>query len=240
MPQRRTEDVVRVVMTDHKIQRKPSLGLLTPRQEVAETDANAYQGPVTPYYPPNPEDEMANAVAQVRAGSNLREGLSKLAALRSDRAEFYYELAEAHWKMRDAAGAFAAYESCLERNATFLPCLRAYGMALSSVGDAAKGAAVLERALAVAPRDARASHDLGLNLLGQGRAAEAVTHLRAASESDPDVAETHNALASALYETGDVAGAEREFREAIRVEPTYTMARQNLARLLAERGRAGQ
>ena len=61
--------------------------------------------------------------------------------------------------------------------------------------------------------------------------------MRQALEVDPDVAETHNALASALYETGDAAGAERAFREAIRVRPDYALARENLARLLAESGR---
>lgn len=236
MPQRRTDDVVHVAMTDHKIQRTPVAGLLAARREIAETPANAYQGPVIPYYPPQPSDEITTAVAAVRAGSYLREGLPKLAALRSDRAEFYYELAEAYWKTRDATNAFRAYELCLQRDSSFLPCLRAYGMALSSAGDAVQGARILERALAVAPRDARALHDLGLNLMMQGRAADAIVRLRLAIESDPDVAETHNALASALYETGDAAGAEREFREAIRVQPDYAMARQNLARFLAERG----
>ena len=51
MPKRRTEDVVHVVMTDHRIQRKrPYRDLLAPLREKTDEE-QIYRGEVVPYYP---------------------------------------------------------------------------------------------------------------------------------------------------------------------------------------------
>ena len=52
MPRRRTEDAVRVVMTDHFIQRvRPGRDLTAPRLEAATLAAKHYPGEVALYYP---------------------------------------------------------------------------------------------------------------------------------------------------------------------------------------------
>ncbi len=52
MPERRTEDVVHAVVTDHFIQRRlPTRDLLAELPERHLTDAEDYHGKVVPYYP---------------------------------------------------------------------------------------------------------------------------------------------------------------------------------------------
>ena len=104
MPKRRTQDVVRAVMTDHYIQRRPPPGdLLALISEREEFDRNQYRGEVVPYYPSplpqTPSNALYLAVAQVTQKSNLKAGLPRLAAeiekQKPARPEFYVELGEA-------------------------------------------------------------------------------------------------------------------------------------------------
>jgi len=60
------------------------------------------------------------------------------------------------------------------------------------------------------PDDAGFHRALGMVLAEQGRHAEAVASLRRSLELDPANVFTHDALAAALFESGDVAGAARE------------------------------
>jgi protein O-mannosyl-transferase len=56
-------------------------------------------------------------------------------------------------------------------------------------------------------------------------------------EVQPQSAIAHNGLASALARKGDVAGAESEWRETLRLKPDFIWARITLGTLLAQRGR---
>ena len=80
MPKRRTEDVVHVVMTDHRIQRHaPAGNALAEIPERHETSETAYRGSVELYYPrslPKPEDELYVASAQVLEAANLSQGIA--------------------------------------------------------------------------------------------------------------------------------------------------------------------
>ena len=243
MPQRRTDDVVHVVMTDHLIQR-PNAGraLLAAKREVRQT---AYKGEVVPYYPPglprSREDELDIAVAQVKAGSNLAAGIPRLAALlapgRAHSARHSFELAEALRRAGIARDSLRWYERTMAKSPSFMPGLRSYGMALAETGNLLAAEETLRKALGLNPDDPRTLHNLGLTLLRSGRFREAVRSLRRSAELQPDAPTTQNALASALYESGNPGGAENAFREAVRLQPDYNLARMNLARLLEANGR---
>lgn len=56
----------------------------------------------------------------------------------------------------------------------------------------------------------------------------------------PDSPSSWTNLAVLRADAGDVAGAERDLRAALRVEPRFTPARQNLAILLAQQGRRAE
>lgn len=249
MPQRRTDDVIHVVMTDHFIRsHQPTRDLVAPRTEVAEGPDNAYQGEVVLYYPSElprtPENELDLAVAQVEAGANLKNGLPRLRraveAYKPVGHHYYFELAEAYFQAGNLEEAFAWWKETLRRKPDFLPALRNYGKELAKAGQFELGIKVLQRVLAIREGDPRALYDIALAYFLNGDSARGITILKRALLADPEDPQAHNLLATQLYAAGDGSGAEREFQQAIRWNPRHAAAHANLASLLAEQGRLDQ
>jgi serine/threonine-protein kinase len=99
-------------------------------------------------------------------------------------------------------------------------------------GEAAR--ALLHDAQQHHPEDFWINYQLGY-LLQDQRPQEAVGFLRAAVASRPDSSQAHTMLGRALREAGDTDGAISAFRNAIRLNPNRTGAR-DLASALAPRG----
>jgi tetratricopeptide (TPR) repeat protein len=77
----------------------------------------------------------------------------------------------------------------------------------------------------------------GAEALGQRRWNDAVVALRQALQLAPDNASTHLNLGTALFETGDAAGAVAEFREATRQSPGLAKAHYGIAIVSEAAGR---
>ncbi len=249
MPQRRTDDVIHVVMTDHFIRtRQPERNLLAPRKEIIEGPGSGYQGEVVLSYPPTlpatPENELDLAVAQVEAGANLEDGLPRLRraveTYRPRSHHYYYELAEASFKAGNLEEAFDWWEETIRRKPDFLPALRNYGKELAEAGRSDRSLEILQRALAIREGDPRSLHGMALAYFLQGDSAEGLSALRKALAADPDDPQAHDLLGTQLYQAGDISGAEKEFRHAIRWNPRHPTAHGDLASLLDEQGRLDQ
>lgn len=245
MPQRRTEDVVHVVMTDHYIQRhKPAGDLLAPLAERHDADRTAYRGEVALLYPPRlpatPETELYLAAAQVADSANFPAGIPRLEkalrAYRPPQPEFYFELANAYSKTNQSAKALPYYEEALRRKPGFLAAQRNYAAALSKLGRLDAAARVLETAVARAPEDAAALNALGAAYLHLGRLDQAVTTLGRALGADPDLPEIYVNLGTALAQKGDPAAAIDALENALRVGPEFAAAHNNLGSILHGRG----
>jgi predicted CXXCH cytochrome family protein len=244
MPKRRTEDVVHVAMTDHYIQRrKPAGDLLAPREEIRPTDANAYHGPVTLYYPrslPKPEDELYLAIAQVSEKSNLGEGIPSLAAAiekyHPANAEYYLPLGDALRSGGRIEQAVPMYEEAARQEPHNPAALERQAQALMGVKQFARAEQVFTQALDLAP-NAGVWVQVGVARLQQGRTADALAALEKAIALDPDLAEAYNSIGAIGLETGDPSRAETALRNAIRIQPNYAEAHNNLANLLAAAGK---
>jgi TolB-like protein/Flp pilus assembly protein TadD/predicted Ser/Thr protein kinase len=104
-----------------------------------------------------------------------------------------------------------------------------------------------EQAVALDPAYARAYSGLAdthMLLAGYGLVPRAEGHeqsarfARQALQLDDTLAEAHTSLAAALAaHQGDIAAAEREFRRAIELNPSYALAHQWLSALLSGKGR---
>jgi predicted CXXCH cytochrome family protein len=249
MPRRRTEDAVRVVMTDHFIQRmRPARDLTAPLDEAATLAASHYQGEVVLYYPPalppTPESELYLALAQVQQGANLRAGIPRLQKAIENHpsvpTEFYYELARAHAKAGSPAEVIRWSEAALARDATFAPALKELAGAATALGQWDRAIDVLRRAVTLRPNDAHAMADLGNVYLQRQLAAEAVVILEQALALDASLPAAHNTLGLAALTQGNDRRAEQEFREALRLQPDLAEAHHNLANLLASRQGYGE
>ncbi len=246
MPKRRTEDVVHVIATDHFIQRRrPAGDLLAEIPERQETGARAYRGPGVLYYPEKlphtPENELLLAVAQVKQGSNLVNGVAQLTAAiqkyAPQRPEYYLELAQALENNHDLTKALPLYRESLRRSPQWAAGLEKFGTALRHAGQYPESADVLMRAAAVDPDSALTWHELGLTYRALGKTAGSMAAFSKAIEIDPDLPEAHNNLGILWLTQGDTARAEAAFREAIRIQPDYADAHGNLANLLGGAGR---
>src|SRR5262249_52049351 len=110
---------------------------------------------------------------QVVDKSNLAGGISRLAQAierhAPERAEFYFQLAEAWRSSGRLARALPLYREALRRNPQFAVGLRALGSALRRSGQHAEAVEVLKRSAAVAPDNATTRHELGLAYQAQNK-----------------------------------------------------------------------
>jgi len=243
MPKRRTEDVIHVVVTDHKIQRPPArpAGLLAARSERHEQmGSTSYQGEVAPYYPAKPENDLYPALAQVAHQSNRKTGIARLeAALRQHNPAhpaYYLQMAEAYHSAGEPAKATPFYDQALSKDPDFLPALRAKGASQLRAGQFADAQATLERTSQKYPNDSLVWLELARVYRQQGKRNEALTAARKAVENEPELVDAQLLLGSILLESSDRSGAEAAFLQAIREQPDNADAHGNLANVLIARG----
>jgi Tfp pilus assembly protein PilF len=93
-----------------------------------------------------------------------------------------------------------------------------------------------EKALALAPKEARAHNGLGVALMETGKPEEAIAHYRQALALDPQYAEACNNLGDAFARQEKIKDAISQFEKAVELSPHYTVARANLGLLLARTG----
>ena len=246
MPKRRTEDVVHAVMTDHLIQRRPrpAKDLLAHRQELPDTSAYTYRGPVKPYLLDRPsatsDDQLYGAAAQVIDSTNLQAGIPALAELLRTRhpnqPNFFIELGDAMRHTGDDSGAIAAYRQALELDPLSSRAQRRLGVALGSVGQTDEALAVLHTAIQHEPDNALLWYELALIESKCGNSMKAIEDLRKALELKPDFADAQNNLGSLLAQVGDTSAGEIAFRAALTINPYDAGTRANLGRLLGGQG----
>jgi predicted CXXCH cytochrome family protein len=245
MPKRRTDDGIHIVMTDHRIARRPPAGnLLAEKSERAEAAGDSYQGEVVPYYPAKPpataDNQLLIAVAQIREQSNLKGGLPLLASriekYHPEKPGYYAELGQGYLASGDTASAIKYFEEAAKREPESSQRLIQWGDALTQAGQWALAEEKLRRATELMPDDPRAWGRLGWALWQQNKAGEARTTLEKAISLGPEVPELHNNLGLVMWGTGDRAGAEKQFRLALRIEPGIAEWRLNLGRALASQG----
>ena len=95
---------------------------------------------------------------------------------------------------------------------------------------------LFQHAVSVTERNYLALHNLGNYLMDvPGRLPEAITHLRAALQIEPNSLKAHTDLATALSRTPDrLSEAIAEYRAALRIEPNSAIPHNNLANTLSK------
>jgi len=242
MTQRRTDDVVHAVMTDHLIQRHApaSNEALAPRGEAT----TRYEGPVRRYLLdreiPHTYDALYDAVAQVIDKSSVAQGTPELAKLLAERKptapNFYIELGDAQHQQGDLKAAIESYRQALSLDPQSSRAARRLGVALGSRGQMAEALQVLGNAITRDPQNELLLYERAQIERRSGDLTSAVADLRKALVLKPDYAEALNNLGSMLAQSSDTTGAESSFRKALAVNPYDAEARANLGRLLTAKG----
>lgn len=93
--------------------------------------------------------------------------------------------------------------------------------------------ALLKHLLRLAPDDAQAHQQLGMQLVSEGRCQEAIAHMHEAARLDqenPGLSAYY--LGYASHRAGDLDAAIRHFRNAVELDPGFVLALQKLAQVL--------
>ena len=149
------------------------------------------------------------------------------------------------FKAGETGPAVAQFRKALELNADSPEAHLRLGFLLYHVkGQHAKGLAHLERALQLAPHDARVQYDVGMTLLHRRRVAEAARHLAEAVRRAPggidaqyNPIDMRSNLARALLILGRATEAVRYLRHAARLAPDNAAVHYRLAIALAACGK---
>jgi Tfp pilus assembly protein PilF len=239
MPERRTEDVVQVVMTDHRIQ-LPSSGA-DPLAARAEHDpvlvgASFLRGEEAPS---GRLGELYRAIGVLRIGG--REALPRLASLLaaepSAEAEPWLRLAVGQLQARSYADAEATLRQAFAAPGGDTPLARVWlGLALAGQRRLDEGLAELAAAAARDPELVEAHFNRGRLLLAHGRAADALPLLERAVALRPTFAAGWLRMGEAKEALGRRAEAIGDYRRALAVEPSTTDAYVALARALRAQG----
>jgi tetratricopeptide (TPR) repeat protein len=249
MPQRRTDDVVHAVMTDHRIARGPfGPELLAARAEsdpvvVGVRFLRTSGAPGEP--PAGAEWELYRAVSALRVGARasavpylerlLADGSAVAPALEA-RPEPWLRLAEGQLAQRRYDAAEASLRRVLPL-APEIPLLRnALSIAAAGQGRGEEALEHLREALALDPGHLEARYNLGRMLLARGEAREAATHLERAVELRPNLPSGWLRLGEAREKLGERATAIAHYRRALAVEPAFTAAHVALGRALLASG----
>jgi tetratricopeptide (TPR) repeat protein len=247
MPERRTEDVVHAVVTDHLIQRRlPDRDLLAELPERHLTDAEDYHGKVVPYYPqPFPQTGqyvLYQAVAQVALENNLQNGVVELSREISQQLpsekEFYTTLGDAWRSSGKPKQAVAAFDQAVSRSPNSVTALQSLAEAQKALEELSLSEQTLQRALRLAPANANVLYQYSILDTRLGRPDAALEKMQKAVALNPDLPGVYLSLASLLAAAGQIDLAEAASQRALSIDP-YDAATYNLTgRLLAGTGKA--
>lgn len=229
MPKRRTEDVVHVVMTDHKITRTPGgPALLAPR---AESDPVLVDVRLLPGAPGGALGEVYRAAAVVRAAGGA-EALAylekKLAETRPAEVEPWLDLAQGQIRALRPVEAERTLAGLLERSPGLPQALEWLALAQAGQGKLDPAIAGLRQLLARHPDRIEAEYNLGRLLVARGRNDEAAPHLERVLKARPN-------LAAGWHYLGEIRAAQRRpeeaaacWRRALEIDPRFTKSRRAL------------
>ena len=130
----------------------------------------------------------------------------------------------------------ALYCNILAQDPDNADSLHLLGLITSEQGDPAAGAALIRRAMALAPGRAPYHNNLALSYRLLGRSEDAVREYRTAVSLRPNSAEIHNNLATTLRDLGQHEEAVAHYRQAAKHAPEIAEIWYNLANALGEHG----
>ena len=252
MPKRRTDDAVHVVMTDHLIRRRPA-GRRSAGGEGGGARIGRHRRIAAKWFRTIRRNSRrrrgGRALHGAGADSRAEQSEGGIAAAgepasnkyRPQRADYYVDLAEG----LAAAGQLAKACRTLKRPRGVRParrsCCESSAARRWKRGNWRRRKRRLRRVTALAPDDAGR-----LGTAGPGSVAAKQERARRGRRSGRESAPIPNCpscttpSAALLLAGGDGAAAEKEFREAMRIQPGFAQAQANLASLLASRGEFGR
>ncbi len=229
MPKRRTQDVIHVVMTDHRIQRTPSADYLDPLEEVEPQPTTTHL-----YFPDRapaePEDALYRALAQV-----MDEDLTTLTDLEKAIAESkpqttdpFFELGDARLRDDRIAQAARTFQYIISRDPESAAAFTHLGVAMHQAGQSRQAVAILSHALRLAPDTPETHYAIAAAYEHAGDGLTSIEHYRRAVELRPNFANAWFNLGNSYGRRGRFDEAAVAYRRVLAIEPNTIEAYYNL------------
>jgi len=246
MPERRTKDVVRVVMTDHLIQRsKLDRDLLAPLEENADENMDWEAGSLV-HFPDGAELSgplkdiywaigHAKETADTQAVSKLESALIQAAV---DHPEPYFELAEMQVKLGRVEDAEKSYRRVIELDPEYVQAYNNFGNMLADTGRPEEAVRFLRKAIELDEGySADSYNNLGLAYIDMQQFAEAEQSFLKAAKANIFFADAHLNLGTLYFQQAKYAEAVKAFQQTLSIDPGVLKARSNLGIALLALGR---
>lgn len=241
MQKRRTEDVVHVVMTDHRIALPGDTAkLVAPRAEKEDPEIDDVEL-FDPAAPKGAEGELYRLLPLMRAGRNGDARIfarfeQALAAAKPQDVEPLFDLANAQANRQQWPALEATCRTILEREPANPLALGWLGLAAGAQGHDDEAVALLRRASSADPNRAGLHVQLALALHRQGKDDDAAAELERATALRPNLAAAWLTLGEIHAHRGNTARAVFAFRRALAIDPADTRAYLQLGRALLALG----
>ena len=243
MPQRRAQDVVHVVMTDHKIQRyEPQRDLLEAMAETPPPE-NAQVSFLFPdRVPSGPIRDVFLAIPDVRDGvegsiDQLREAIAKA---KPEAIEPYIELGAAELALGDFESASSTFEKVLDKDPNIAMAHTNRGTALVALGNVQEAIVHLRRAVELDPKSPDAHYNLAVVISRVGNEDEAIKLYQQALILRPNYAKCHFNLGNLFARAQQYEQAIVHYRRALAIDPDYSVAYRNLGKALRYQGKTNE
>jgi tetratricopeptide (TPR) repeat protein len=228
MPRRRTQDVVQVLMTDHRIQRGPGgPELLAPRAErdPVLTELRILDPAVGPL------SEIYRAAAVVRAAGSrdaARFLERKLPEVRLPEPDPWLDLAQAQLNQRRFTEAEITLAAIRERRPDDLMLVEWLALARAGQGKLDEAIELTRSALARGSDRVEAEYNLGRLLAAKGAHEEAAEHLSRAVALKPNLVLGWFYLGEVRTAQGRKEEAAESYRRALEIDPGFRRAAEAL------------
>ena len=235
MVRRRAEDAVHVVMTDHRIQRRP------PAQDLTKMLAEESHPPVgrpSIYYPrqlSEPDRGLYLGVALIVNSHGRRQGVEILERqLKSDTPpKAIAVLGEGYLAGGNTSKAMELFRQSLAKDPAQPKVRYNLGEALAAAGRSSEARTEYQEALRFRPLFPEAEYALANLLMKMGDSAGAIAHYRNAIRMRPNYAEARSNLGSLFANGARIEESRQQLEEALRINPALTDAYINMSRVLA-------
>lgn len=233
MPLRRTEDVVHVTMTDHKILRRFDKDeLLKPRSEYKVAGAQLIKDFVWPPEEQAGLDQVAGQlIARLRDKdkSAIRLLYEQIASGAAKADEAKIELAEAMLEIGESTEALKLLDSVSKTGKQLSLVQSNYGLAFIQRNQFDLAKRHLGEAIQREPVIPEAHFNMGIAQIRTGNAKSAIEHFQKAIEIQPNLTTAHFVLATALSQDNQLELAATHFQRTLQLDPDYAGAHRGLA-----------
>ena len=178
-----------------------------------------------------------SVLRQLGRHSEACADLDSAIALEPDRAEFFVARSYLRATLGDIDGALMDARTGVELDSDVIATHVALARAAEAHGDALEAMKQWYAALALDPDDVESLNNRARIFLAIKRYDYALKDLQRLLDLQPNVPAHHSNVGWALDQAGRKEDAERRYRHALELDPTYSNARLNLAALLAAAGR---